>query len=58
MENKDQMLCPFKKKVVSEYNPNTGRRTLYEKFEVCAGKRCMAYRDLLTGSTCMRLGSK
>jgi hypothetical protein len=55
MKDSTQILCPFKKKVASEYNPNTGKRTMYEKFEVCAGERCMAYRITPTGVTCRRL---
>lgn len=39
-----EMLCPFKKTITREHNPVTGRTITYERFEVCAGERCMAYR--------------
>lgn len=39
-----EMLCPFKKTITREQNPVTGRTVTYERFEVCAGERCMAYR--------------
>ena len=35
--------CPFKKAVITEYNGNNGRKELHERFEQCAGERCMAY---------------
>ena len=43
-ENKDR-LCPFKKMTQKETDPNTGRTVTHELFELCAGKRCMAFRD-------------
>lgn len=39
-----EMLCPFKKTITEEPNPMTGKTVTYERFEVCAGERCMAYR--------------
>lgn len=38
-----EKLCPFKKTTERETNPFNGRETIHERFEVCAGKRCMAY---------------
>lgn len=35
--------CPFKKAVSTEYNGNNDRKELHERFEQCAGERCMAY---------------
>ena len=56
--SKDERLCPFKKTAEAEYNDKTGRKTIHERFEVCAGERCMAYqRDPLHGDYCQRLGS-
>lgn len=40
----NEMLCPFKKTTTEEYSGSTGRTVTYERFEVCAGDRCMAYR--------------
>jgi len=48
----DPKYCPFKKAVSSENNSYTGRRELHERFEECAGDRCMAY---LPGGRCRRL---
>lgn len=56
-----EKLCPFKKTTERERNPVTGRETIHERFEVCAGKRCMAYNDSFSvkASRCLRLeGSK
>lgn len=53
-----EMLCPFKKTTTEEPNPMTGKVTTYERFEVCAGKRCMAYDPPTFGSDrpyCLRL---
>ena len=55
--SKDERLCPFKKTAELERNPSTGRETTHERFEVCAGERCMAYqRDPIHGDYCQRLG--
>lgn len=54
-EHKAPHLCPFKKAVSSESNSYTGRRELHERFEECAGDRCMAY---LPGGRCKRLEGK
>jgi hypothetical protein len=43
MSISEEKVCPYKKKTISETNPNTGRRVTYERFETCAGQRCMAY---------------
>ena len=37
-------LCPFKKAINIEYNPTTGRKEMHERFEECAGERCMAFQ--------------
>lgn len=50
--DKETHFCPFKKAVSVEYNGTTGRKELHERFEECAGFRCMAY---LPGGRCMRL---
>lgn len=41
--NKETRFCPFKKAVSVEYNSMTGRKEMHERFEECAGERCMAY---------------
>lgn len=51
-------LCPFKKKVERDYNGNKGSSTIKERFEPCAGERCMAYQEPSCGignPTCKRL---
>lgn len=59
-EQKQQKdLCPFKRIVEREYSGHKGMATLRERFDVCAGERCMAYRR--RDKTCKRLepdGSK
>ena len=49
-------LCPFKKITEREYSGHKGATTTRERFDVCAGERCMAYQ---TGTfnlgTCKRL---
>lgn len=40
---KESRFCPFKKAVSVEYNATTGRKEMHERFEECAGERCMAY---------------
>ena len=37
-------LCPFKKIGSRDYNGNSGRTVLNERFAPGAGDRCMAYR--------------
>lgn len=44
-------LCPFKRTVDRETNGFTGKQTMHERFEVCAGSRCMAYSK----GKCLRL---
>ena len=44
--------CPFKKAVSTENNGYTGRKELHERFEECAGERCMAW---MPGGRCKRL---
>ena len=51
-EHKEPRYCPFKKAVSSENNSYTGRRELHERFEECAGERCMAW---IPGGRCKRL---
>ncbi len=57
MANDDKKLCPYKKTVEREYSGKNGRYTLHERFEVCAGERCMAYRKgpFDSKSQCLRL---
>ena len=52
--NKDRKnkLCPFKKIVEREYSSRTGKGTYNERFALCAGERCMAYRP---GGYCARM---
>lgn len=38
-----EKLCPFKKCIDRDYNGKTGKTVMHERFEVCAGERCMAY---------------
>ena len=49
---KEGRYCPFKKAVSVEYNPATGRKEMHERFEECAGERCMAW---FPGGRCRRL---
>lgn len=44
MANKEDRFCPFKKATVTENNSMTGRKETHERFEECAGARCMAYK--------------
>lgn len=45
MADKQQKpLCPFKKIIEREYSGRKGIVTIRERFDVCAGERCMAYR--------------
>lgn len=58
-QKQQKPLCPFKRIVEREYSGHKGMATLRERFDVCAGERCMAYRRL--DKTCKRLepdGSK
>lgn len=54
MEHKQKPLCPFKKVVEKDYSHTTGKTTIMERFDVCAGERCMAYRS----SRCLRVESE
>lgn len=47
----EQKLCPFKKSTDRETNGFTAKQTIHERFEVCAGTRCMAY----SRGKCLRL---
>ena len=53
-ERKQKPLCPFKKVVEKDYSHTTGKTNIMERFDVCAGERCMAYR----GSRCLRVESE
>lgn len=64
MSDKQQKpLCPFKRIVEWEYSGQKGMTSMRERFDVCAGERCMAYRLPLYGhgesgdGTCKRLDS-
>lgn len=51
-------LCPFKKITDRENNGHKGVTTTRERFDVCAGERCMAYEKGLTSfstGSCKRL---
>lgn len=43
MAETQKKLCPFKKATTTEKNGMTGSTTTHERFEECAGSRCMAY---------------
>lgn len=43
---KQKPLCPFKKVIEREYSGHKGTTTMRERFDVCAGERCMAYGGL------------
>ena len=49
---KESRYCPFKKAVSVEYNSTTERKEMHERFEECAGIRCMAWTP---GGRCKRL---
>lgn len=53
-EHKQKPLCPFKKVVEKDYSHTTGKTTIMERFDVCAGERCMAYQ----GNRCLRVESE
>lgn len=56
-KNQRKLLCPFKKAVTKEYNPQTGKVILRERFEPCAGPRCTAYYDT-GGNDCFGTGCR
>lgn len=47
--------CPFKRAITRDYNGKTGRTEMRERFEVCAGERCMAYDNTHVTPRCRRL---
>ena len=51
MEETEKRLCPFRKRVYSEYMRDPIRQIHKDKFAECAEGRCMAYRD----GKCLRL---
>lgn len=58
MNDKKQQkpLCPFKKIIEREYSGRKGTTTMRERFDVCAGERCMAYKEPVYGvGVCKRL---
>lgn len=58
-QKQQKSLCPFKRVVEREYSGTRGMTSMRERFDVCAGERCMAYRR--RDKTCKRLepdGSK
>lgn len=58
-QKQQKPLCPFKRVVEREYSGARGMTSMRERFDVCAGERCMAYRR--RDKTCKRLeqnGSK
>lgn len=52
-QKQQKPLCPFKRIVEREYSGQRGMTSMRERFDVCAGKRCMAYQP--QGGTCKRL---
>ena len=52
--SKEERLCPFKITTVKERNQLTGEETTHQRFEVCAGERCMAYGHGYK-PTCLRI---
>lgn len=55
---KTGFFCPFKKAVSVEFNGASGRKEVHERFEECAGERCVAYsgKEIFTERPrCMRL---
>ena len=55
-EKQQKPLCPFKKIIERECNGLKGTVTMRERFDVCAGKRCMAYDNPFNGiGICKRL---
>lgn len=63
-QKQQKPLCPFKRIVEREYSGQRGMTSMRERFDVCAGERCMAYKKTPLGDTdgiCKRLeqnGSK
>ena len=58
-QKQQKSLCPFNRVVEREYSGTRGMTSMRERFDVCAGERCMAYRR--RDKTCKRLepdGSK
>lgn len=51
--DKEKQLCPFKRIVERTSGRGKGAVTMRERFDVCAGKRCMAYD--WKKDTCKRL---
>lgn len=51
---KQKPLCPFKKVAEKYHSSFTGKTTTKERFDVCAGERCMAYH----GGRCLRVESE
>lgn len=58
-DHKETRYCPFKKAVSVEYNSMTGRKEMHERFEECAGERCMAYKPeaFASPADCKRLAT-
>lgn len=51
MEENEKRLCPFRKRVYSEYMRDPIRQVHKDKFAECAEGRCMAYKE----GKCLRL---
>ena len=43
-DGQESRFCPFKTQTEKTYDDNSGLTTTRERFEHCAGSRCMAYR--------------
>lgn len=54
MGDQKKRLCPFKRAITREFDPKTGKAEVHERFEVCAGDRCMAFRPGIV-DRCLRL---
>ena len=42
-DGQETRFCPFKTQTEKSYDDNSGLTTTRERFEHCAGDRCMAY---------------
>lgn len=58
-QKQQKPLCPFKRIVEREYSGQRGMTSMRERFDVCAGERCMAHYQVGAREMCRRLeGSK
>ena len=58
-DKQQKPLCPFKKIIEREYSGHKGMVTIRERFDVCAGERCMAYHtNGYSAPICKRLENR